>query len=113
MDFAAAAGKAAPTDPVFERFVRAVFERYEKDSFSLRGWEEIARFQRWDARNARRAYSKWPAFQNCVIKRGGRYYADPAMLMNLQHEFLCRREGREGRSEFARKRARSTSGTFK
>lgn len=114
-DFAAAKRATAPTDPVFEKLVRDAYERYETDSYSLRGWAEIAGFQRWDARNARRAYASWPAFRKCVIKRGGRYFANPAMLMNLQHEFLCRREGRlkpERRGEIARKRVRARRGRF-
>lgn len=111
-DFEAAAGKPTETDPKWERLVERAFRDWERDPWSLHGWKMIAGFMIWNERNARRAYREWAEFRQCIRKHGGRYVADPALLMNLQHEFLCRREGRRGRIEFARSRQRQSGGQF-
>jgi hypothetical protein len=114
-DFIAATGKSTPPSPAYERLVEAAFDKWETDRYSLKGWKAIAAFMRWDERNARHAYSEWPQFRRCIRKTGGRYAANPAELMNLQREFLCRREGRldpRRRSATSLARARNAGGRF-
>ena len=106
-------GGKRPTDPAQQRHAEAAFANWETDCYSLKGWKAIAAFMLWDERNARRAYAEWPEFRQCIRNRGGRYAANPAMLMDLQGEFLNRRDGRAGRCEFAQTRPRRSTGKFK
>lgn len=108
-------GEAATPMSAVER--RALVRRQEICAAIIerdvaKGWKEMAFFLGMDESNLRAAYRDEPHVRQAIHKTGGRYWAHPGMLMNLEGTLANRREGGEARRKFARSRVRGDKGKF-